>query len=230
MSKFDALSPGLLDDIKASLFDADEKEAEGEITADAIRAGELQELFATELGDVRITAGDVTAWRAAEMNPLRRERTDDDSDAKYRGIGGWLSFFIIMTMYVVPALSLIILGIAVANYGPFLGAIPASNPHVLSLALQSILLLAALVWGIIAARRLQTMRPRCVQFTKLALLGGGVLSIIVAMIGATTVSFQIADVLRPIAGTVIWYSYFSVSKRVKATYPDADEPLFPAAG
>lgn len=33
--------------------------------------------------------------------------------------------------------------------------------------------------------------------------------------------------LRVVLWALVWFAYFTVSKRVKATYPDAHEPLMP---
>jgi len=147
----------------------------------------------------------------------------------YRGVKGWLKFFIVCNIYINPVLFVLYLIM-------FLIGIPSLVEKYLRIAAVGTLQMVIgglLVWKWIQiARHLRQIEPGAVQETKSWLrlsLGLTMLSksldfmsginAPVALLQQFTQTLIIAFI-----GFTIWYSYFSFSKRVKATYPDWSAP------
>lgn len=222
------VSETLLEDIKTSLVEADAQEAEGESTPDTTRATELQDVFAEELGQYALTSEDVADLRAELREEIIYERVNRrklQKQAELLGIGGWLSFFIIINMYVSPALNLLIIVASWITFSTYLMVMESGDPLFMMIVLSTLITVATVVWGVVAAWRLNGLRPRSVQFVKIYIVAAGISGIVTQLLLSEPTSSNAARLLQPLLWSAIWFTYFSVSKRVKATYPDADEPL-----
>lgn len=163
-------------------------------------------------------------------NAMPPMRPGDTAAAEYRGIGGWLSFFIIMNMYVGPALSVLVAVATLITYGTVFEETGPGFPPTTLLVLVSLIDVAAVVWGIIAAWRLNALMPHAVRFVKIWILANAAAGILAAIIMVVSGSPWNGGGTDGLLWAAVWYAYFTVSKRVKATYPDAGEPLIPSAG
>lgn len=222
------VSETLLEDIKRSLVEADAQEAEGESTPDTTRASELQDVFAEELGQYALTSEDVADLRAElreEIIYQRVNRRKLQTQAELQGIGGWLSFFIIINMYVSPALNLLMIVASWITLASSLVVLESGDPLIMMFVLSSLIILAIVVWGVVAAWRLNGFKPRSVQFVKIYIVAAGIGGVINQLLLSESAGSNAAGLLQTVSWSVVWFAYFSVSKRVKATYPDADEPL-----
>ncbi len=144
------------------------------------------------------------------------------------GVRGWLKFIVIANLYVAPIL------IAMQYIFAWIGFAVLADRH-------PGIVVVGIIWtgvdgvltymGIQAAMALRDIRPRAVQQMKRLLmlrLGWALLGTPLMFLGwslsgldpETLISDAIKTVLLGVIGFAVGWSYFSVSKRVKATYPD----------
>jgi hypothetical protein len=125
---------------------------------------------------------------------------DKMEEKELNGIGGWLTFFIITIMIISPIISLTFLftdvPLTIYDYIEGFGTI-------------SVLILS----GIFLLQK----KSYAVLFTKLVLVGMFITTIIYLFLG------EFETFMNPIY-PIIWFWYFSVSKRVKITYGKLKEP------
>jgi Protein of unknown function (DUF2569) len=148
-------------------------------------------------------------------------------NSPYYGWGGWLAFFCIVQIFVQP---LIAIGFCVEDASAF-----GIDSRVDSFLVLEILGLVGMgVFGIITGIQLWRLRRGAVGIAKAYLVTALVWSILKAVLafGMLEGRFQEAvgaEEMKGVVGTlipfVIWFSYFSVSKRVKATFFDEDETI-----
>lgn len=153
----------------------------------------------------------VTAESASPANPLC-------------GVEGVLKFFVVLRLYIVPALY-------VATTLASFRQIPnmAKEPFALIFSfLIPTVVTGLFVWKWVQiSRLLRDIKPMAVQATKKWLklsLGWGIMSaLLFSLPDLHTEESQgalIGSVMINLISFALWYAYFSVSKRVKATYPD----------
>jgi hypothetical protein len=142
----------------------------------------------------------------------------------FYGVKGWLKMLIVVNLYIAPVIFVIryIMGwidvTGVANRYPGL---------VLVLFLET-LVGGFFIWKFIQmAKDLRDIKPGVVQEVKKWLklnLGWIILDAPLSLISGIDAEYllpsMIKGIILGIVGFAIWYSYFNVSKRVKATYPD----------
>jgi hypothetical protein len=148
-------------------------------------------------------------------------------DSPYKGYGGWLSFFGVVQLFVAPVLTLVVLGLGAAAISETSRRYPGFIGIYFFGALGSI---AIVGFGIYAAVELRGIRSGAVRTAKrylLAALGWSVLSFVLPYVADIPDSAReamffenIKGFLKTVIPFAIWFSYFSVSKRVKATYVD----------
>jgi hypothetical protein len=140
------------------------------------------------------------------------------------GVKGWLKFFVVVNLYVAPVIFVLRIVLSWVGF-----SILAENyPRIILVGVVETLVGGLFVVKFIQiARRLRDIRPGVVQEAKAWLKVILVWSIVDAPFAF--ISGMDADALLPgaIKGIVttaiafaIWHTYFSVSKRVKATFPD----------
>ena len=148
-------------------------------------------------------------------------------NSPYYGWGGWLAFFCIVQIFVQP---LIAIGFCVEDAS----AIGIDSSVDSFLVVEILGLVGMGVFGIIAGIQLWRLRPGAVGIAKAYLVTALVWSILKAVLafGMLEGRFQEAvgaEEMKGVVGTlvpfVIWFSYFNVSKRVKATFFGEDETI-----
>ena len=150
----------------------------------------------------------------------------DRSDPFY-GVKGWLKFFIVMNLYVAPVL--FVLGGVAGLIGTLMLA--EDYPGLALVFLVETAVSGFLVWKWIQiSRSLRDVAPGVVQEARTWLkigLGWVFLDIPIAFMSGLEPEFIIPEMVKQVAmgliSFAIWHSYFSASKRVKATYPDWDQ-------
>ena len=142
------------------------------------------------------------------------------------GVNGWLKFFVVVNLYVGPVL--FVWGHILAWIGFFVLA--EDYPNILGVGLIETVVGGFLVWKWIQiARRLRDIRPGVIQEAKKWLkivLYWSLFSVPLAFMSGMDVEDLLFGSIKGVVSSLIsfsiWYSYFNVSKRVKATYPDWD--------
>lgn len=151
---------------------------------------------------------------------IPKEYTPLPEDNPLYGVDGWLRLFIIVTLYGNPLLyaaSLIFALVCLAK-------MDTPKPNVIWVSAFD-----AIIWGFLILRgmkvaaALRDIKPRAVRDAKhwlLLVLGGIVLLVIISLFAGVDIvdigPWGISPIIIP-----IWYRYFSISKRVRATYPDS---------
>ncbi len=144
------------------------------------------------------------------------------------GVGGWLRFIVIANIYLAPIV------VALQYMVGWVGFIVLSRiqPGILAVGLFFTLVDVALVlMGICVGRALGNIRPGAVQRMRRLLilrLGWAVIAAPLLIVGWSLPGLKPADALPGaikglivgVIGFIVGWTYFKVSKRVKATYPD----------
>lgn len=149
------------------------------------------------------------------------------SDSPYRGYGGWLAVFGAVQLFVQPVL--VVLALFVGANG--LEGVSSQYPMIGGIfLLEAIAGLVVVGLGMRAAIKLRGVRPGAVRAAKLYLkvaLGWSVVSLVLPYLGGipdstreTMTVENVKVIVRTLVSFAIWYSYFNVSRRVKATYAD----------
>lgn len=143
------------------------------------------------------------------------------------GVRGWLKFVVVMNLYISPAL------FALQYIMAWIGAstIAANYPGFTTILMIETIAGGFFIWKFIKiARHLRDIKPGVVQEMKkwLKLYLGWVIidTPLILMSGMKTEDLMPATIKGLVLGLIrfaIWYSYFNVSKRVKATYSDWDQ-------
>lgn len=150
-------------------------------------------------------------------------RKENESNPLY-GVRGWLKFFIVVNMYIVPTLFVL------QSVVGWIGIIILAEDHP-ALILYGLITTGVggflIIKWVQIARRLRDIVPGVIQEAKTWLkiaLGCVLLSNSLLFLSGLDVEDlrleAIKGVALGLAAFAIWYSYFNVSKRVKATYPD----------
>lgn len=145
----------------------------------------------------------------------------------YYGVKGWLKFFVIVNMYISPVI--FVLRYIFAWVGFVILA--EDYPGIIPIGLIETVVGGFLVYKFIQiARHLRDIRPGAVQEAKkwifitfIWVLVDMPLLYFTGLNAEDLIPGAIKAFLGGLIGFAIWYSYFNVSKRVKATYPDWDK-------
>ncbi len=153
--------------------------------------------------------------------------TDADTVNPLYGVHGWLKFFVVVNLYIAPVL--FVLRHIMAWMGFMMLAEDAPGIIPVGLIETGVGGFLMVKW-INIARRLRDIVPAVVQEARTWLmisLGWTILSTPLAFISGLDVEDVMLGAIKQILGGIIsfaiWYSYFNVSKRVRATYPDWDK-------
>jgi hypothetical protein len=150
----------------------------------------------------------------------------------YKGVGGWLLFFCVLLVILAPLGTLSSLSRTTRTADELLGP---DHPLKREMLIWTLAGLPAVVLGMVAGLRLWNVKPGAVTLAKIYLwvnVASGLLAFAVgpdytplfkAMARQRGVEmdfdfFQVFAFVWSIVWFLIWYSYFRVSKRVKATY------------
>ena len=147
-------------------------------------------------------------------------------DFRYRGVGGWLMFFVITLVLIRPLMLCAALGQYERVWGPHYDAYPfLKTIHIINLVIG----LGTLGFSIYAGVSLLRTRPNAVQIAKsyllvsavaLMLTGGPLLLLAGLPEGGDAAILQAlpVDTLKGLVYPAVWYLYLSRSKRVATTY------------
>ena len=148
-------------------------------------------------------------------------------DSPYRGYGGWLAFFGAVQLFVQPILAVIMLVVGAAAIGEASSRYPS---FIGIYCLEALVSIAVVGLGMYAAIQLRRIHRGAVRAAKRYLLAGlawSALSFVLPYLGDIPDNAREAMLIENVKGFVrtvipfaIWFSYFNVSKRVKATYVD----------
>jgi hypothetical protein len=140
------------------------------------------------------------------------------------GIRGWLRFFVIIRIYLDPIVTTITLILAWVGFT----SLAKEHPGVIVAGLiDTAMSIYLTVRGILIGRWLRARTPRVVQITKkwlLLVLAWSIISPCLALLLGFPAALLLPEVMKGFVKSLIsfaiWYSYFTISKRVHATYPD----------
>ena len=154
--------------------------------------------------------------------------TEIDTNTKYKGVAGWLMLLCVGLTILGPLRSLVTLVQGYNESSPHFERIPGLR----TLATIDIPLSLALIsFSIYAGLRLWQIKPGAVQTAKkfyICMLAYTAISVtlpfMVELPQQATSAMQgeaLKEIIQSAVSVGIWYFYLRVSKRVKATYPDA---------
>ena len=140
------------------------------------------------------------------------------------GVKGWLRFFVIMRMYVAPMLFVLL---NIISWNAIIETADIYSGIIIVGMIESVIGAFFIVKWILIAKSLRDLRPGIVQETmswlKITLGWGILITPLIFMVGMPSYEVMpnaIPGIVLSLISFSIWYSYFNVSKRVKATYPD----------
>jgi hypothetical protein len=148
--------------------------------------------------------------------PRRIVTLSQPSTDELRGVEGWLLFLCISLTFIAPVAQVLVAEKAVRNLAT------ARLPVQTALRLGSVVAIYAglAIFSCIAGVMLWMENPKGVKVAKAYLLVGTVLPISIFLLmhlsGMHVELFRIA--FRRLFSSVIWYSYLTISRRVKRTY------------
>ena len=146
-------------------------------------------------------------------------------DSPYRGVAGWLRFWVVVRIYLDPIITVLMFILAWIGYVSL--ADEYGGGIIVSGLIDTAVGIFLTVRGIQVAIALRDIKPRAVQSAKRWLLLvlawafiSPVPSLLLGFPGELLGPGAIKAIVKTLISFAIWYSYFNVSKRVKATYPD----------
>lgn len=167
-----------------------------------------------------------------QTNPYHQSTHDQESENTdtpttsnpLYGVKGWLKFFIVVNLYIAPIFFVVQYIIAWIGFS----MLAKDYPNIVFVGLIETTIGAYLVYKAIqVALSLRDIKKGAVQNAKFLLklvLAWTIISIPLSFLSGLDTDDLMPDVikgfLKGIIGFAIWYSYFKVSQRVKATYPD----------
>ncbi len=159
--------------------------------------------------------------------PVQNQITSEigtSSPNPFCGVKGWLKLLVVVNLYIAPVLFVIRYILAWIGFT----VLAKDYPGIILVGLLETLIGGFFVWKFIQiAKHLRDIKPGVVQEVKKWLklnLGwiilGAPLAFISGMDARDLLPSVIKSIIMGLVSFAIWYSYFNVSKRVKATYPD----------
>jgi hypothetical protein len=161
-------------------------------------------------------------------NTSNLSNTNNDNGNNLLGVGGWLKFYINWNLFVIPFFSGMLVFLMI--YALSTHAITNFHPSKLDIAFNTISLTTQalfLAWRIRLALNLKNQFvKKSVDSVKVFLLIYPVLILLEdAIFGhmKANLAYTVGYVMGIFLETMIWYTYFTVSKRVKNTYLVSEE-------
>lgn len=157
---------------------------------------------------------------AEEISEMEASKHTDE----LYGVKGWLKFFVVVNLYIAPIF--FVLNYIITWIG--FSILSEDYPNIIFVGIVETIVGAFLVYKAIqVAKGLKDIREKAVQNAKFLLklvLAWTIVSIPLSFLTGLDADDLMPDVIKQfflgIIGFTIWYSYFNVSQRVKATYPD----------
>jgi hypothetical protein len=148
--------------------------------------------------------------------------------AKLSGVGGWLKFYINWNLFVIPFFSAMLVFLMI--YAFSIHAITNFHPTKIDIVFNTISLTTQalfLAWRIRLALNLKNqLLKKSVDSVKVFLLVYPVLILLEdALFGhmKANLAYTVGYIMGTFFETIVWYTYFTVSKRVKNTYLVSEE-------
>ncbi|MFA6233832.1 MAG: DUF2569 family protein [Bacteroidota bacterium] len=216
--------PFVLEQFRDTLADYDEEAQQGKGFPDEELAAELTREFKAELGSSIIDTELLQYWREELRAGIRDEEEAKNSEEgeqssdepKYFGVKGWLRFFVSVLMIVQPIIVLLLLYVLWSSVLPNLEWMSQEDIAYLAIfSLGEFLLCGSGIW---VAFKLDRREPEAVRYTKIWLLAAGGLGVMTFVLGVSSDFVDIRSLIQTLIWVAIWYSYFSVSQRVRCTY------------
>lgn len=167
------------------------------------------------------------------MNDNSHISNNNVNEPRLSGVGGWLKFYINWNLFVIPFFSAMLVFLMIYAFSTH--AITNFHPtkmdtifNVLSLGTQA----AFIAWRIHLSLKLKKQFvKKSVDSVKVFLLVYPVLILLEdALFGhmKANLAYTVGYIIGTFFETIVWYTYFTVSKRVKNTYlvSDADKQFF----
>lgn len=159
---------------------------------------------------------------------LRKNR-DEPASNQYKGVNGWLLFFCVSLTILSPLFTLANISKGYSTATKLADRLPSLMTATIIDSAVSFMIMA---FSILAGVSLWSVRPNAVKIAKAYLIALLVYSVLEIPLFIVTLPSEASDafmrqstvaVVRTLLYVGLWYSYLSKSKRVKATYFDADD-------
>jgi hypothetical protein len=149
---------------------------------------------------------------AAPPKPEEQPAKKEGGLGALRRVGGLLRFYVVVRIYLAPFFAVLSFILVLASGGIVRSFLFIEAVHIL-------LTIAGIQVGI----ALRDIKPKAVQAVKgwlIAVLVWGIISAFILFFCGLPSQLLLQETIMPLISFAIWYSYFKVSKRVRATYPD----------
>jgi hypothetical protein len=153
------------------------------------------------------------------------EPTPPPAGQRYRGVGGWLLLFYLVLTVILPLLSSSQLAVSVRHSAPSFNRHPERMPATIA---DWILRVTLISFSVYAGVGLWRIRPgavptvksflMCLLAYKLVALAWPFLTGLRSLAGNPMTQAVATGLLQALLFFAVWYPYFTLSRRVKATY------------
>lgn len=174
------------------------------------------------------TSPSVQSETAAHLGPSNSTvilSADDKSHLK--GVRGWLLVFCVIFTVVTPLFNLTILALGSRIIGAYLGRFPQLYPYA---TVDTFLALTWLSFGVVVGARVWQQKVGAIKLAKTYLLVNIPFRLFVLLLPSIfglpdqfvseSLSGDIKSLGHAIIRTIVWYTYFNKSVRVRNTFPD----------
>lgn len=150
-----------------------------------------------------------------------RQPSATTPDRRHAGIAGWLRFFIVLHLYVMPAVFAVFY---IVSWTGLIDQVPLLEFLRLPakmLAAYTLFDIAFVAWGAVVAWQLKRRVDSAVLMAKVWVIAS-VLALLAWWGVLSLVGYELHNLTppRPQLLSLVWLAYFTFSRRVRATYPE----------
>jgi hypothetical protein len=182
--------------------------------------GELVQLSA-DLGQLREIARPILLAELKKRGLERQTTSEETTEKRYVGVGGWLGFFVVTLLLLSPIASILEL---ISTYAQ-VSTVPADSSRVMLIfSVYALLRISIMALGIYAAIRLIQIKPNAVRAARAYLIAvamSGILICVATILKTSAAGDKETAVglaIQSITYAIIWSAYLERSKRVATTY------------